>query len=127
MKPDLPAVGPCNNLTGVANRMRSSRVSAVVVIESGQLLGIITERDLIRVVAEGVDPEATAVFDCMTRDPRTIDAEEVASAAVERMIEVGVRHLPVMRNDRVVGVISARDLLQLGRRVPLELFSYEPW
>jgi CBS domain-containing protein len=127
MKPAVPAVSPTDHLTDVANQMRGGRVSAVVVLVSGQLVGIITERDLMRAVAEGLDPRATPVSDCMTRDPRTIVADQVASSAAERMIELGVRHLPVVMDDRLVGVISARDLLQLGRRVPLELLSYEPW
>lgn len=127
MKPAVPAVSHADHLTDVANQMRSGRVSAVVVLESDQLVGIITERDLMRAVAEGLDPKTTRVSDCMTRDPRTIAADQVASSAAERMIELGVRHLPVVMDDRVVGVISARDLLQLGRRVPLELLSYEPW
>lgn len=127
MKPGGPAVRPSELLTDVANRMRSDRVSAVAVMERARLVGIITERDLVRAVAEGLDPKATPVSDCMTQDPRTIAAEEVASRAAEQMIELGVRHLPVMKDDRVVGVISARDLLQLGRRVSLDVLSYEPW
>jgi CBS domain-containing protein len=127
MKPDPPSASSGDSLTDVANRMRSSRVSAVAVMEDVRLVGIITERDLVRAVAEGLDPRTTAVSDCMTQSPHTIAAHEPASMAAERMIELGVRHLPVMRDDRVVGVVSARDLLHLGRPLPLGLLSYEPW
>jgi CBS domain-containing protein len=127
MKADVLAASSSDSLTDVANRMRSSRISAVAVMESDRLVGIITERDLVRAVAEGLDPRRTAVSDCMTQSPHTIAADEVASIAAERMIELGVRHLPVMRGDRVVGVVSAPDLLHLGRPLPLDLLSYEPW
>jgi CBS domain-containing protein len=127
MKPDAPAASSGDSLTDVANQMRSSRVSAVAVMEDIRLVGIITERDLVRAVAEGLDPRTTVVSDSMTRSPHTIAAAEPASTAAERMIELGVRHLPVMKDDRVVGMVSARDLLHLGRPLPLELLSYEPW
>jgi CBS domain-containing protein len=127
MKAGAPAASSGDSLTDVANRMRSGRVSAVVVMEEMRLVGIITERDLVRAVAEGRDPRTTAVSDCMTESPQTIATGEPASTAAERMIELGVRHLPVTKDDHVVGVISARDLLHLGRPLPLELLSYEPW
>ena len=127
MKPDAPAASSRDSLTDIANRMRSSRASAVAIMEDIRLIGIITERDLVRAVAEGLDPRTTVVSDCMTQSPHTIAADEPASTAAERMIELGVRHLPVIKDGRVVGVVSARDLLHLGRPLPLELLGYEPW
>jgi CBS domain-containing protein len=107
--------------------MRRERVGAVAVMASGRLVGIITERDLMRAVADGVDPERARASERMTPDPRTIDHDELATSAAERMIELGVRHLPVVENGVLVGLISARDLLHLGRPKPLEHLAYEPW
>jgi CBS domain-containing protein len=127
MKRGAPAVGPRHSLTDVADQMRRSQVSALAVMEDDHLTGIITERDVVRAVAAGLDPEVTTAAECMTQDPRTIAADQAASTAVERMIELGVRHLPVVEDGGVVGVISARDLLHLSRPLPRELLGYEPW
>jgi CBS domain-containing protein len=126
-KPGLPAVEPDDHLTDVAQRMRHDRVGAVAVMATGRLVGIITERDLMRAVADGVDPERAVASERMTPDPRTIDHDDLATRAAQRMIELGVRHLPVVDHGAVVGVISARDLLHLGRATPLEQLGYEPW
>lgn len=127
MRPGLPAVDPADTLADVAKRMRRDRVGAVAVMEGGRLAGIVTERDLMRTVADGLDPGRTIASERMTPDPRTIAHDELATNAAEVMIELGVRHLPVVDDDGVVGVISARDLLRLGRPIPLEQLAYEPW
>jgi CBS domain-containing protein len=127
MRPGLPAVDPADSLAEVAKRMRRDRVGAVAVMQGGRLTGIVTERDLMRTVADGLDPGRTLASERMTPDPRTIARDELATKAAELMIELGVRHLPVVEDDAVVGVISARDLLRLGRPAPLEELAYEPW
>jgi CBS domain-containing protein len=126
-RPGLPAVAPDDHLADAARRMRHERVGAVAVMVSGRLIGIITERDLMRAVADGVDPERALASERMTPNPSTIDRDELATTAAERMIGLGVRHLPVIDDGRVVGVISARDLLRLGRATSLEELAYEPW
>lgn len=126
-RPGVPAAEPDDRLADVARRMRDDRVGAVVVMASGRLVGIITERDLLRAVADGVDPEGASASDRMTPEPRVIDRDDLATKAAERMIELGVRHLPVVDDGAVVGVISARDLLRLGRPTPLDQLVCEPW
>ena len=118
---------PGEPLAAAADRMRGQSVGALAVMEAGRLAGILTERDLLRALADGVDPRVTTVAACMTADPRTIDVGAHAGDAADRLIERSVRHLPVMEEDRVVGMISARDLLALGRRPALETLCYEPW
>jgi CBS domain-containing protein len=127
MRPGLPAVDPADNLTDVARAMRRDHVGAVTVMTDGRLVGIVTERDLMRTVADGLDPGRSIASERMTPDPRTIARDELATRAAELMIELGVRHLPVVDGGAVVGVISARDLLRLGRPVPLEELAFEPW
>jgi len=126
-RPGLAAVGQGDRLADVARRMRGDRTGAAVVMEAGRLAGIITERDLMAAVADGVDPGRVLAAERMTPAPRTIAHDDLATRAAELMIELGVRHLPVVDHGDVVGVISARDLLRLGRPKPLEELAYEPW
>jgi CBS domain-containing protein len=127
MKQGVPAVEPEERLTAAAARMRRDGVSALTVMEEGRLVGIITERDLLRAVADGLSTDVVAVAAYMTAAPRTIGAGEEARQAAERMLRLQVRHLPVVRGDRVVGVISARDLLRLPRTLPARLLGTDSW
>ena len=126
-RPGLPTVEPGEPLADVAKLMWRDRVGAAAVMETGRLVGIVTERDLMRTVADGVDPGRAVASERMTSNPRTIGHDEAATRAAELMLELGVRHLPVTQDGAVVGVISARDLLRLGRPTPLEQLAYEPW
>jgi CBS domain-containing protein len=126
-RPGLATVEPGEQLADVAKRMWRDRVGAAAVMEAGRLVGIVTERDLMRTVADGVDPGRAVASERMTPNPRTIGHDEPATRAAELMLELGVRHLPVVQDEAIVGVISARDLLRLGRPTPLEQLAYEPW
>lgn len=103
--------GPAQTLAQAASAMRSRRVGAIVVIAEGRLLGIITERDLLRAIAEQSHPADTAVSSYMTADPLTIDADENEITARRLMVERGIRHLPVTQAGQVVGMLSVRDVL----------------
>jgi CBS domain-containing protein len=125
MMPGVLAAAPDEPIMEVADRMRTSRVGAATVMEDERLVGILTERDLLRALADGLSPRDTPASACMTADPQTIAPDAEAEEAAERMIDLGVRHLPVVEDGRVVGIISARNLLHLKR--PRQLLSYEPW
>jgi CBS domain-containing protein len=81
--------------------------------EHGRLVGILTERDVARALADGVDPVETVVGEYMTRDPITVTPGTDAADAAVTMLELGVRHLPVTEAGTVVGMLSSRDLLSL--------------
>ena len=87
-------------------------VGAVLVLEGQRLVGILTERDILRAVARGLD-DSSAVADWMTRDPDTLEADESTRHAATLMIHGGYRHLPVMEKDEVVGMLSIRDLMRI--------------
>ncbi len=94
-----------------AARLMSERsVGSVLIIENRCLAGIFTERDIVcRVIANGLDPDATVLGEVMTKDPSTIAPDDTAIEALRRMQDGGFRHLPVVESGRVVGIVSRRD------------------
>ncbi len=95
-----------------AQFMTTKEVGAVPVLEKGRLVGIFTERDLLtRVVAHGLDPATTTVGEVMTKELVVAEADENYEAALEKMKDCNCRHLPVIDQNRLVGIISMRDLL----------------
>jgi CBS domain-containing protein len=101
------------SLTGAARRMVAHNVGALAVLDDGELAGILTERDLARAVADGVDPAATPVADYLSAEPASTTLDQDAEEVARRMLELGVRHLPTVEAGRVVGMLSVRDLLVL--------------
>jgi CBS domain-containing protein len=95
-----------------ARLMKEKRIGALLVLDGARLSGIFTERDaLFRVIAEGRDPEKTRLAEVMTANPRTITADRPFGHALHLMHEGGFRHVPVVDQDRPLGVVSARDAL----------------
>lgn len=112
MSRDLLSVEPGVTLTEVAKRMVDKDVGAVLVMEGERLVGILTERDVLRAVARGID-DSTTVADYMTRNPETLEPDESTEHAAVLMIHGGFRHLPVTDGDEVVGMLSIRDLMRV--------------
>lgn len=110
-RPEVLSAGVHEDLAEIACRMQFHEVGALAVFDRGLLRGIVTERDLVRAVADGVDPAATPVERYMTADPATIGPDDDVSRAAGLMVRLGVRHLPVVEAGRPVGMLSARDLL----------------
>jgi len=103
---------PAELVAKAAQRMAGRNVGAMLVIESGRLLGIVTERDIVfRVVAKGLDATRTRVSEVMTPNPITIDADRPFGYALVVMHGEGFRHLPVVAGGKAVGIISARSAL----------------
>jgi CBS domain-containing protein len=94
--------------------MTERRVGAVAVLEGSRLVGILSERDVMgRVVARGLDPEQTRVADVMTRELVVGEMADSHDDGLRKMKQAGCRHLPVVDGDRLVGMVSQRDLLQI--------------
>ena len=94
--------------------MTERRVGAVAVVEGTRLVGILSERDIMgRVVAAGLDLDATRVKDVMSRDLVVVQASESHEDGLRKMKQAGCRHLPVVDSDRLLGMVSQRDLLQV--------------
>jgi len=112
MSRDILGVSSDTTLAEAAKKMSGGRVGAVVVLEGAALRGILTERDVLRAVGEG-RVEGSTVADWMTRDPETIEASESTDMAATLMIHGGFRHLPVVEDQNVIGIISIRDLMRV--------------
>jgi CBS domain-containing protein len=112
MSRSLLTVEPGLGLKAVAERMVAKDVGAVLVIENGRLVGILTERDILRAVAGGITDD-TLVSDWMTRDPETMEPDETTRQAAVLMIHGGFRHMPIVDGDEVVGMLSIRDLMRI--------------
>ena len=112
MSRDLLTVTPDLPLEEMAKRMVSKDVGAALVTEGDRLVGIVTERDVLRAVAQGLH-EKTVVAECMTSDPETMDPDESTQHAAVLMIHGGFRHLPITEGDEVVGMLSIRDLMRV--------------
>jgi CBS domain-containing protein len=117
---------PSQTLVEAAARMRAQRTSVQAVLDGEAIVGVITERDFMRAVADGRNPAATYVSEFMTRNPRTIEAGKPAGEAAALMIKHHVRHIPVTEGGRLIGFLSARDLLALTPW-PLNLPIGESW
>jgi CBS domain-containing protein len=103
-----------DTLAEASAKMWQQQTGSLLILEDERLIGIVTERDVLRVVAEGNDPKATSLRDVMTKDPVTIPPDTNMRDAAEIMFEKWFRHLPVVdESGKVVGIISLRDLLSL--------------
>jgi CBS domain-containing protein len=99
------------SLDVAADRMSWHQVGALPVLEGQRLVGIVTERDLTAALAEGADPVITPVSDYMTPAPEVLGPDSELADAAHLMLELGIRHLPVVRSGQLVGVLSMRDVL----------------
>ena len=93
--------------------MTERNIGALLVVENEQIAGIFTERDALnKVLAGGLDPDATQVSQVMVRDPQTIRADKPLAYALQFMADGGFRHVPVVDGDGApLGMVSARDAL----------------
>jgi CBS domain-containing protein len=117
VKPDFLTVAPEDTLGEVAERMTSKNVGAVIVKDHGRLIGILSERDMLRAMAARVHTSDARVRQFMTPDPITAAPDLDLDDAAQIMLDNGFRHLPVVDGSTVLGVVSLRRVLG-GRRQP---------
>jgi CBS domain-containing protein len=106
-------VGPQDTVEAVANLLNTRRVGALVVLDNDRVAGIVSERDIVRIVAEG-GPESLKrpVSACMTKDVLYAEPGETVDSLLARMTDRRIRHLPVCRSERLVGIVSIGDLVK---------------
>jgi CBS domain-containing protein len=111
MHTDVKTAGADDTFADVAKVMRSNGISSVVVLDGSKLAGIVTERDIVNLVAAGGDPHAVKVAHGMTRrDIETVAPKTDIAQAADHMANRNIRHLPVVDRGKLVGIISIRDL-----------------
>jgi CBS domain-containing protein len=113
----LTVIDPGINVRSAAQTMSDRNIGAVAVVDSGRLAGIFSERDLMsRVVAKGLNPDDTAVEVVMSKELVVAESNEDVDSALEKMQAIHARHLPVVDDGKLVGMISIRDLLEVNDR-----------
>jgi CBS domain-containing protein len=117
LRPEFITVAPEDTLGEVAEKMMSQNVGAAVVKDFGRLIGILTERDMLRAMASRMHTSEARVRQWMTADPITATPDMSLDEAAKVMLDHGFRHLPVMDGTTVLGVVSLRRVLG-GRRQP---------
>jgi CBS domain-containing protein len=111
MHADVKTASTEDSFADVAQVMRANGISSVVVLDGKKLAGIVTERDIVNLVAAGGDPHTTTVEHGMTRrDLVTVTPKAQLTEAAEAMVSRNIRHLPIVEGDAVVGIISIRDM-----------------
>jgi CBS domain-containing protein len=115
LKPNFIEVAPEDTLGEVAEKMMSQNVGAVVVKDFGRLIGVLTERDMLRAMAARVHTSDARVRQWMTEDPITAPPDMTFDEAQRIMLDKGFRHLPVVDGDTILGIVSLRRVMG-GRR-----------
>jgi CBS domain-containing protein len=111
MTRDPQSIAPLTPVSEAARLMRSKDVGSVPVVEDGRLVGMVTDRDIaLRLVAEGKDAQATPVADVASAEIVTVRPEQELDSALQLMAQHQVRRLPVVENDRLVGIVSQADV-----------------
>ncbi len=117
MNPDLVVVAPSATVQQAASGMYARRTGSSLVMDDDRLIGIFTERDIVRALSGTSDAgRSSLVRDRMTPDPQVIAPGATLGEALDRMLTGGFRHLPVVEDDRVIGMVSMRDLARAMSR-----------
>jgi predicted transcriptional regulator len=107
----IHSVGPNTLVTECVRTMTAKKIGALIVMDGEKLVGIFTERDALnKVLAAGLEPGKTKVSDVMTKDPYSIPPTTTVGEAMELVTKRRFRHLPIVKNGKVLGVISSGDL-----------------
>ena len=111
---EKPEVGPDDNLATVIIEMTKKRLGAAVVTQDGHIVGIITDGDLRRMLLKHPDIDTVKASEIMTPDPKTIDENDLVADALQKMRHNSITQLPVLSQNRYVGVIHLHDILKEG-------------
>ena len=101
-----------DSLEQTAARLADKDISALVILDGDRLAGIITERDIVRAVADRCDLAEGSAGEYMTSAPATVELDTPLAEVARTMLAYGIRHLPVVVAGEVIGMVSARDLLE---------------
>jgi len=107
---ELVSVPPSATVAEAATVMGERRCSSCLVMDGDQMLGIFTERDIVRSLAQHFDAAGHSVSDWMTPNPTSVPSDTPVQEALQVMLDGGYRHLPIVDGGKVMGVVSMRDI-----------------
>lgn len=128
LHPSQPSVvQPTQAVADAVKLMRDKRVGCVLVCEQRRIVGIFTERDLMRRVLSQGKPLTTPMQECMTPNPITVHPKDSISCAIKRMQKGGYRHLPVAIDEKAVGILSVKRIVHyLVEHFPTMVYNLPP-
>ena len=122
---EVYSVAPDQNVLSAAQFMRAKNIGAVVVMRNNALLGILSERDMLnKVLSPGVDPRDVFVEQIMSRHVSTASPDETGEESLIKMRTSNCRHLPVIENGQMIGMISLRELLGMTEAECLDTYLW---
>ena len=132
MRKDISTISTEASATEASKLMSAGKVGYLIALEKGRPAGIVTERDLVlEVMAEEKDPKEIKISECMSSPLVTIDPDKSIEEAVELMKKHGFRRLPVVKNEIIYGIFSARDLVEhfeeFEDKLTRDLVRFMPW
>jgi CBS domain-containing protein len=110
MRSPVVAVGSTATLREAARVLQRANIGTLAILDGPEIVGILSERDLVGALADDLDPDTVTVADTMSRDPRYLIPTDDIETALEIMHRAGMRHLPVVEEGELVGIVSIRDL-----------------
>ena len=124
-----PVVQSGSTLKFVIDILREKKVGAVMIESSGEIVGVMTERDfLLRAISKGLDMNKERIEDYMTVNPETLNAEDPIAFALNKMHVFGIRHIPILNQDQsIYGLISVKDIIaHIGNYFSEQILNLPP-
>lgn len=121
MMTKVKTVEPNDTIKKTVKIMSAGKIGGIIVVSKGKIVGIFTERDVLRkVVAKGLDVNKTKIKSVMTKRVFTVEKDADIIEAINLMVEKNIKKLPVVHEGKMVGIITATDILRTGERVEYE-------
>ncbi len=118
MNKDVVATKPKVKIRDAVKIMNKFRIGSLIVLsEENKLVGIVTERDVLKSIENGLDPDADEVKDIMSKDVKVVMADDDLDVAVDAMTKYRIKKLPVVEDDSLVGIITASDIMVVEPKI----------
>ncbi|MDA8379394.1 MAG: CBS domain-containing protein [Actinomycetota bacterium] len=114
MRTSVASIQPEVTLRRAAAELARAEVGTLAIMDDDAVVGMVSERDIVRALATGADPDEALVASVMSRQPRYLTLGDDVASAVDIMAAAGIRHLPVVDDGELVGIVSIRDLAKAG-------------
>lgn len=99
------------NIIDAAKKMYAHKIGSLIIIRKGKIIGLVTQTDVVKAISEERDLEATSLADIMSKNTITIDPDKTIEDAVNLMVEYKIKKLPVVDDDKLVGIVTTSDII----------------